>query len=63
VPETPDKPAGTETHPPGSNPERQGPGGKPEGTGQEQREPKTPEPRPETGLGAPGISRPKQGKV
>jgi len=61
---TPDKPAGTETHPPGRNPERQGPGSdaadKPGG---KRPKPASDEPRPEASPGAPGISGPKRGKV
>jgi len=61
--ETPDKPAGTESHPPDENPERQGPRpDRPEETGGEQAPPDR-EPRPEASPGEPGVTSPKQGKV
>jgi hypothetical protein len=62
---TPDKPAGTEQHPPDVNPARQGPGeGKPRRDEQsEKRPPGTGEPRPEASPGEPGVSGPKQGKI
>jgi hypothetical protein len=62
---TPDKPEGTEQHPPDQNSERQGPASEPEPASKEggKVEPATPEPRPETAPGEPGITNPKQGKV
>jgi hypothetical protein len=63
MPETPDKPAGTESHPPDENPERQGPErGRPKGTPAEEPPPDR-EPRPEASPGEPGITSPKQGRV
>ena len=60
---TPDKPEGTETHPPDRNPGRQGP----EKDGQERpgrdERPKNTEPRPEASPGEPGVTSPKRGKV
>jgi hypothetical protein len=61
--ETPDKPTGTETHPPDSNPERQGPEqDRPQSPRPEEAPPDN-EPRPEASPGEPGVSGPKRGKV
>jgi hypothetical protein len=61
---TPDKPEGTEQHPPGRNPARQGPDkGHREDAGPETRPPGTGEPRPEASPGEPGVTSPKQGRI
>ena len=58
--ETPDKPAGTEKHPPDANPERQGPGrDMPEKSAPDEAPPDK-EPRPEASPGEPGVSGPKR---
>ena len=58
---TPDKPAGTEQHPPDSNPGRQGPGddGAPSAPGSED-ERNDHEPPAESGPGEPGIPAPRR---
>jgi hypothetical protein len=62
---TPDKPEGAAQHPPEENAERQGPASEPEPASKDsgEVEPSTPEPRPETGPGEPGITSPKQGRA
>ncbi|MDQ2699737.1 MAG: hypothetical protein M3Y23_00230 [Actinomycetota bacterium] len=62
VSKTPDKPAGTELHPPNTNFARQGPGGgpgKPAGALKANR-PATGQPRPEAGPGERGVTNPKR---
>lgn len=62
--DTPDKPDGTEKHPPGRNPSRQGPGEGDEKQAQRKQRPAaTGEPRPEASPGEPGVTAPKRGKV
>jgi hypothetical protein len=61
--ETPDKPAGSESHPPGVNPARQGPSQGKEEAPQRPPTPKEREPRPEASPGEPGVTSPKRGKV
>jgi hypothetical protein len=62
--QTPDKPEGTEQHPPNVNPGRQGPDeASDQGAEPQTRPPATGEPRPEASPGEPGVTSPKQGKV
>jgi hypothetical protein len=63
MPETPDKPAGTESHPPDVNPERQGPNPDRPRNPKGDQPPKDKRPSPEASPGMPGIPGPKQGKV
>lgn len=60
---TPDKPRGSERHPPGRNPERQGPDPGQADDRREEPSRDTAEPHPEEAPGRPGVTRPKQGKV
>jgi hypothetical protein len=60
---TPDKPPGTEQHPPGENPERQGPGAPTEQAPPDAERPQTGEPPPEASPGEPGVTNPKRGKI
>jgi hypothetical protein len=61
---TPDKPEGTEQHPPGRDPARQGPDdGRRKAAEPQTRPPATGEPRPEASPGEPGVTSPKRGKV
>ena len=56
-----DKPEGTEQHPPGSDPAREGPGeGAADEPGKETRPPATGEPRGDESPGQPGVTSPKR---
>jgi len=63
MPEMPDKPAGSEPHPTGANPARQGPGQDKPDKPNRKRPLKDRQPPPEASPGEPGIPNPKQGKV
>jgi hypothetical protein len=62
----PDKPEGTEQHPPNVNPARRGPGedgAEGSSRGKDPPPPASGEPRPEASPGERGVSGPKRGKM
>lgn len=63
MPETPDKPAGTESPPADVNPERQGPGRDEPEKPWDERPPKDERPPPEASPASPGPSREKSEPV